>query len=208
MLNVEDIYSESIAFETPRLLLRRLVAEDKNDIFEYASNPEVSKLLSWTCHESLSDSQEYLDIVFDKYENQEVSEWGVILKSTNTLIGTAGYLWWLPEHGCAELGYAIGQPYWNKGYTTEITKKMIEFGFDILQLNRIEARCIPQNIASEKVLLKSGMQHEGTMRKQVFFKGKHHDMKVFSILKSEYKLKVHVQKQKQNNLVQHYFNRF
>ncbi len=102
------------------------------------------------------------------------------------MIGTVDFVSWHPNHNSAELGYVLAQPYWGKGTTTEAAKKLIGFGFEKMDLVRIQARCFVENIGSERVMEKVGMTFEGTLRKAMFAKGKHQDLKVYSILKEEF----------------------
>ncbi len=83
-------------------------------------------------------------------------------KAHAKIIGTCGFLYWLPNHARAELAYAIGREYWNQGLTTEGARAVAEFGFRTMNLNRIEARCEIPNIGSARVMEKLGMTFEGT----------------------------------------------
>jgi RimJ/RimL family protein N-acetyltransferase len=82
------------------------------------------------------------------------------------------------------MGYWIGKPYWNKGFTTEAAQAIINYGFDILELNRIHAHHFSRNVSSGKVLLKIGMQHEGRFRQHVKKWDKFEDIELYGILKS------------------------
>jgi RimJ/RimL family protein N-acetyltransferase len=88
----------------------------------------------------------------------------------------------------AELGYWIGVPYWGCGYATEAARAMIQYGFDVLKLNRIQASHFANNPQSGRVLRKIGMQHEGCLRQHYLKWGEYVDSKVYGILRSEYKL--------------------
>jgi len=85
-----------------------------------------------------------------------------------------------------EIAYALSRKYWRKGLMTEAVKEVIKFGFEKMNLNRIYARCFPENIGSYRVMEKAEMQFEGILRKQMFIKGKFQDMKLYSILRREY----------------------
>jgi [ribosomal protein S5]-alanine N-acetyltransferase len=186
----EDIFKSLPIFETERIRLRPLSTRDASQVFEYASEPDVAQFVTWEHHRTLSDSMHFLRVVTHQYKEGIASPWGIVYKEENKLIGTGGYHWWLKEHSSAEFGYAISSKYWNKGLMTEALKVIIKFGFDVMGLNRIEAKCYPENIASEKVLIKCGLSCEGTIRESVFIKGKFRDLKLFSILRTEY-LKLH-----------------
>ncbi|ABY93105.1 GCN5-related N-acetyltransferase [Thermoanaerobacter mathranii subsp. mathranii str. A3] len=174
--------------ETPRLILKKISLEDAEDMFEYARDPEVTKYVSWEYHKSIEDSVKFINLLLSKYANSEPSDWGLYLKENGKLIGTCGYVFIDEKNMTGEIGYVLGKKYWNKGFMTEAVKKVIEFGFKKLNLNRIQARCKVENIPSERVMQKVGMKFEGILRETVFIKGRFWDMKMYSILKREYEL--------------------
>jgi ribosomal-protein-alanine N-acetyltransferase len=182
----EELFKYLPHRETKRLKLRPLSLKDANQVFEYASNPEVAQFVTWEPHRTLSDSMNFLRFITQRYKEGLPSPWAIIHKEDDKLIGTGGYHWWQKEHASAEFGYAISAAYWNRGLMTEALMEIIKFGFEIMELNRIEAKCYPENIASEKVMLKCGLSFEGVIRESVFIKNKYNDLKLFSILRSEY----------------------
>ncbi len=184
--NIGNVFKDLQTLETPRLVLRKLTMRDANDVFDYASMPEVSKHVTWDYHRTVADSMAFLKSIIVQYENGIPSPWGIVYKEDNKLIGTGGYHNWNPEHRRAEIGYAISSRYWNRGIMTETLKRMLKFGFEVMALNRIEALCKIENAASEKVMQKCGMKYEGTLREQMFVKREYQDLKLYSILKNEF----------------------
>ncbi|MEC3022160.1 GNAT family protein, partial [Bacillus cereus] len=85
-----------------------------------------------------------------------------------------------------ELGYWIGKNYWGKGFATEAVNRMIQFGFIELGLNKIWASAISRNRSSIKVLEKSGLRKEGTLRQNRLLLNTYEDVDVYGILKTEY----------------------
>lgn len=85
-----------------------------------------------------------------------------------------------------ELGYWIGRPYWNNGYGTEAGRRILEYGFKELCLNRIAARHLARNPASGRVMRKLDMSHEGTLRQDTVKWGTFEDLEIYSILRSEW----------------------
>ncbi len=183
----ENIFADLPQLETERLILRRLRLEDAQDVFDYASNPEVARYVSFEQHKSVDDAIAFLNMVVSSYEDTATKAWtwGIVLKENGKLIGSCG-IWGKPEHARAEIGYVIGQPYWGRGLVSEAVREVIRLGFDNLGLNRIEARCDPENIGSARVMEKSGMTYEGILREQTFIKGRYWDWKLYSILRREY----------------------
>jgi len=185
--NSGSIFRDIPAIETDRLILRKLSMRDVNDIFEYASVPEIAKHVMWGHHRNISDTLHFLRAVMQQYQNGLPSPWAMVYKENDKVIGTGGFHVWNLDHRRAEIGYALSQAYWNKGIMTEALKAMIKFGFEHLNLNRIEALCKVQNTASEKVMQKCSMKYEGTLREHIFVKEEFHDLKMYSILRSEFK---------------------
>lgn len=121
--------------------------------------------------------------MLNRYENKQVAPWGIELKENGKFIGTIDFVWWQPKHKSAEIGYVLSKNYWGKGITTEAAKKVITFGFDQMNLVRIQAKCIVANTGSRRVMEKSGMSFEGVMRKAILYKGVRQDLQLYSIIK-------------------------
>lgn len=181
-----DIFKNLPILETERLRLRKLSMRDAGDVFAYASVPEVAEHVTWEYHRNISDSMHYLRFITQQYQDGIPSPWGIIHKELGKLIGTIGYHVWSLPNGFGEVGYALSKDFWNKGYTTEAFEEVIKFGFERLKLNRVEATCKLANTASEKVMLKCGLSYEGILKKRLFAKSEYHDLKLYSLLRSEW----------------------
>ena len=172
--------------ETERLILRKIIFEDAQDIFEYAQVPEVTEFLVWDPHQTIQDSIDFIKFAEEKYASDEWIILGIELRENKKLIGTIDLRGWNGVSRCAETGYVISKEYWNKGIITEALQAVIKFSFEELQLNRLEAHCEEENVGSWRVMEKCGMKYEGTLREKVFVKDRYRSMKMYSILKSEY----------------------
>ena len=170
-MNIEKIYSDLPTLETERLILRKVTKEDIEDMYLYGSDEEVSKYVTWNTHETIADTKGFVEFVLNKYENKQVSPWGIEYKENGKFIGTIDFVWWQPNHKIAEIGYVISKDYWGKGLTTEVAKELVKFGFEEMDLVRVQARCDVENIASARVMEKAGMTLEGIIRKGIFVKG-------------------------------------
>lgn len=185
-MEISDIYGQLPLIETERLLLRKITFEDAADIYEYTSDKNVSKYVTWDRHASLMDTKGFIHYVNQQYAFKRLAPWGIELKENGKLIGTIDFVSWKPNHHTAEIGYAISRQYWGMGITTEAAKALIAFGFTKMELVRIQARCMVENIGSQRVMEKTGMSFEGIIRKGLYAKGKHHDLKLYSILLEEF----------------------
>ena len=95
-------------------------------------------------------------------------------------------MWLNQENRSGEVGYSLSRAHWNRGYMTEALKAVIDFGFEVLLLNRIEAQHETANPASGRVMAKAGMQKEGVLRSRIFNKGKYVDVALYAILHDQW----------------------
>lgn len=179
----ENVYHDLPVLETARTVLRKISSRDDRDIFAYCSDEEVAKYTTWYAHASLEDSRGYIERILQRYSQQQVAPWGIQDKASEKLIGTCGFVSWDVYHAKAELGYAISRDFWGQGYMTEVVKRIIDLGLNQMELVRIEARCHPDNVGSSHVMEKSGMQFEGLLRKSIYTKGVHQDLKMYALVK-------------------------
>jgi [ribosomal protein S5]-alanine N-acetyltransferase len=186
VIDLSNLFRDLPTLETPRLILRKLRLSDAQDVFAYASDPEVTRFVAWEPHRTVEDSLRFLGEVIQQYEDDAVSVWGITLKSTRQVIGNCGFVNWYFMDSRAEIGYAMGRPHWGQGLMTEAVRELVKFGFETMLLNRLEARCEPANVGSERVMQKVGMTYEGTLREHMFIKGSYRDLKLYSLLRAEY----------------------
>ena len=175
------------SIETPRLLLRQFQAGDVDDIFEYASDPEVTKHVRFVTHKSPDDTRAFLKLMEENRCAGSSVVWAVTLRSGGgKVIGSVGFVCWTPQHRRAELGYALNRHYWNQGYASEAVAALVAHGFSALNLNRIEAFVSPAHRPSQRVLEKCGFHPEGVLRQHELIKGHWHDSRVYSILRQDF----------------------
>jgi RimJ/RimL family protein N-acetyltransferase len=121
---------------------------------------------------------------------------GVALNSDNRLIGLVGLKDINYINQSAEFYVIIGdRSAWFKGYGTEATKLMFRYGFMELNLNRIQTQDMEENIGGWRADEKAGMKYEGTLRQAILRFGKYNDVRVYSILRSEYLASIENEKQ-------------
>jgi len=182
--------------ESPRLRLRRLKLEDVPDVFQYNSDPEVVRYLLWTRHTSESETRADLQRVIERYGKTSDLRWGIELKSTGHIIGGCKLACRM-EHKRAEVGYVLARPHWGQGYAAEAVREIAHYGFEFLELVRIEALTFAEHVMSGRVLDKCGFQVEGTLRSYELIKGNPTDLKMYSLLRSEFEAQSEKQKQNQ-----------
>ena len=180
------IFTHIPELETERLRMRRLLPTDALDMYEYASEKDLTRYLLWDPHPSVQYTREYLEYLEGRYAVGDFYDWALILKESGKMIGTCGFTSLDLQNNCAEIGYVIHHKYHGKGYAPEAAEKVIAFGFDKLALSRISAVCMKENAASLRVMQKLGMSFEGTLRSAIYAKGARQDVSVCAITAEDY----------------------
>ena len=180
---VREVLKDLPTLETERLILRKMVLNDAEAVFAYASNSEVSRYTLWETHRCIEDSRAFLEFATQKYENGGEPDWGIVYRGNGCLVGACGLVNWEAEHARAEVGFVLSREYWGRGLMSEAVRAILRFGFERMNLNRIEARCIAENAASARVMEKAGMVYEGMLRQREYIKGAYRDIRLYAILK-------------------------
>lgn len=160
-MKIEASFGGLPPLETKRLLLRRLKMSDVEDIFEYASGPEVTKYTLWNTHNSIEDSKKFIF-----WLTKSFACWAIEHKADGKVIGTCFLHSFNLQAGQAETAFNLSRKYWRQGYATEAARKVILFGFKKWELSRIGGTCMIGNIASARVLKKVGMVFEGRIERR------------------------------------------
>ncbi|HET6369796.1 MAG TPA: GNAT family N-acetyltransferase [Nitrospiria bacterium] len=112
------------------------------------------------------------------------SNWKLYLKETDQPLGTIGFIRWEPEKKVGEIGFIMMNLYTGKGYMTEACQAVVKFGLGEMGLETIEAKSLPDNPASIRILEKIGMKKMGRIRGKLSSKGPELDLDLFVISKS------------------------
>ncbi len=181
-------YRDLPRLETERLVLRKAVPGDAQDIFAYASDPEVTHYLRWGPHRSLADTEAYLQEMLEEYTQGRDGSWMIELKSSHTVIGSI-HLMELDLEACqAQVGFTLAKANWNQGYASEALRRVLELAFGGLALERVEAWPIAENLAARRVLEKAGLHLEGEPQRELQ-KGTLWDFCLYAIERSKFNAK-------------------
>lgn len=169
-----------------RIYMRRLEKEDlKGNYFQWFNDQTTTK---WMRHGVFPNSDESMNAF---YENQSVSKTdivlAIVLKEQDRHIGNIGLHSINYVFRSAEIGIIIGEPdCWGKGYATEAFSVIADYSFKRLNLNRIGAGVVDENLGSIHALEKTGFSREGILRQAYFCDGQYHDCVNLSLLRSEW----------------------
>lgn len=159
-----DYFFPKNILETDRIILRNWKKSDLQDLFLYAKDKRIGLNAGWKPHENLSDSRDYLNFVKSKKYT-----YAVIPKSIGRPVGSISLMigkesnFEIPNNE-AEIGFWIGHPFWGNGYIPEATNKLIDFGFNELNLNKIWCGYFDGNNNSKRVQEKCGFKFHHTQK--------------------------------------------
>lgn len=173
--------------ETDRLILRRFVNEDATAMYKnWASDKEVTKFLMWPAHSNHKISKSVTKEWVKQYRNDSYYNWAIVFKDNgDEPIGDIAVVNMNEEISMVHIGYCIGRKWWNKGITSEALKAVMDYLFDVVEVNRIESRHDPKNPYSGMVMKKCGMKYEGTLRSSDWNNQGVCDACYYALLKSE-----------------------
>jgi [ribosomal protein S5]-alanine N-acetyltransferase len=176
----------AIKLETRRLILRCLELNDATIIRKLAGHPDIAATTLTIPHPySLEEAVDFINYARRAVESDESYNLAITRRAEGDLIGCIG-LSAGDRHRRAEMGYWMSVKHWGQGYTTEAARRVLQFGFETLDLNRIYATHFAGNPASGRVMQKIGMIYEGTLRQHIIKNGQPLDIVYYGILRSEY----------------------
>jgi RimJ/RimL family protein N-acetyltransferase len=176
---------------TERLALRQLIGSDAKGIFEHRTRPEVSRFQSWGI-ESRAEIQSQIES-FGTTEPGMPGSWyqiGIVLLSSNELIGDCGFHALETEPRQVEFGISLAPEYQCHGYATEALRALLNYLFTDLSKHRAFGSVDPRNVRSIKLMQRLGMRIEAHFVRSLWFKGEWVDDMIFAILASEWNANV------------------
>ena len=159
---------------------------DYNDMYDYACRSDVTRYLTWDPHSDREFTRRYLSYVESCYREGTFFDWALQYKGDGHMIGTCGFTSFNYDARSAEIGYVINPRYHGRGIATEAARRVVSFGFDSLDLHRIEAHYMVGNDASRRVMEKAGMRFEGVHRESMFVKDGYASIGVCAITAGDY----------------------
>ena len=107
-------------------------------------------------------------------------------RDDGSFLGWCSLSRWNPTYRSAALGYCLGEPAWGHGYATEAARAVLEWAFETLDLNRVQAETDTRNAGSARVLEKLGFRREGTLRQDCVVDGVVSDSWIYGLLRAEW----------------------
>ena len=176
---------------TDRLILRKFeYSDDDSMLRNWIADEKIQSMYSEPVYSTKEEVKELLDKYIGSYERPDYYRWAVIEKASGECIGQIAYFLVDSKNHFAEIEYCIGAEFQCRGYATEATKAVIAFGFDRINLHKVQICTKTINKPSRRVIEKCGFTYEGTLRDYFFMNGEYVGRHYFSILREEYKAKL------------------
>ena len=179
----------TISIKTNRLLLRQFCFDDNESMrSNWASDNEIQKLYSCPAYKTKEEADEFLKKTIEKYSSTKYYRWAITpIDDTQNCIGQIAYFLVNEENHWGEIEYCIGSEFQNKGFVTEAVSAILDFGFEKMNLHKVQVCHKEGNIPSKRVIEKNGFHYEGTLRDFFYMDGKYVDRLYYSLKTAEWK---------------------
>jgi [ribosomal protein S5]-alanine N-acetyltransferase len=171
--------------ETERLWLRQATQEDAEAIFTVFSDANVTQFHDLDTFIHVDEAVGVVERRAKGFETGRGIRWGITYKPGNCLIGSCGFTW-NKEANAAEVGYELASQFWRQGIMSEALGAILNYGFEVKGVQFVAAEIMLDNVASRRLLEKLGFQSQGILRERGFWKGKHHDLEEFRLMRGEF----------------------
>jgi ribosomal-protein-alanine N-acetyltransferase len=175
-----------VRLATPRLLLRPLVPEDAPQLFAIFSDAQVMRYWSSVPWPSMEFAHAFIERDRQAMAAGDYLRLGVVRIEGGVLMGMCTLFSFMEQCRRAEVGYGFAKHAWGLGYMQESVGRMLQYGFEELGLNRVEADTDPRNAASGRSLERLGFQREGLLRERWIVGDEVSDTALYGLLRSDW----------------------
>ncbi len=173
--------------ETARLRLRPFNDTDADDLFTLHSNANILRFWDAPAWNDRGRAEKFIIASHQKAEEATGVRLAVERVADGAFIGWCSLHGWNPDFRSASLGYCYTDTAWGLGYATEAACGLLQWAFDTLDLNRVQAEVDTRNMASARVLEKLGFLLEGTLREDCIVNDEVSDSWVYGLIRREWK---------------------
>ena len=190
-MNVEKVFAAFPLLSSENLVLKKIEDAHLQEVFAIYDNDKVFEYCGIIPKHNLQTVSKMIGHFDRDYQKKHRVKWGIFQKpQCDTLVGMIEAIDFNQKVNMVTIGYFLAEDYWGKGIASEAVKVLINFLFEEVNINRIQAEVMPLNETSKKVLLKNGFLKEGLLRQATFWSGKGVvDLEIYGLLKEEYNAK-------------------
>lgn len=173
--------------ETERLILRKFKYTDDEAMLKYwVADEKIQSLYSEPVYTTKEAVKALLDKYIGSYEKNDCYRWAITEKNSDECIGQIAFFLVDSKNNFAEIEYCIGSRFQCRGYATEATKAIVKYGFEKINLHKIQICTKTINKPSKRVIEKCGFTYEGTLRDYFYMNGDYVGRLYFSMLRDEF----------------------
>ena len=172
---------------TARLNLRHIVPADAPALFRIHSDADWMRWYGVDPITSLAEAEHLADLFAGWFTGGTGFRWALERRQDKRLIGTCGLFRWNKSWRNCVIGYEIQREFNGQGYMREAATAILDYGFDVMGLHRVQAETHPDNHASIGLATRLGFRLEGVHREQAYWNGRYHDLNCYSLLAPEWR---------------------
>lgn len=168
--------------KSERLILRDVSSGDVEEVFAIRSDPQTMKYIPRPLAKTRLDALEHIDMIMKGVLNNDFINWAITFKGDNRLVGMICLIRMQPENYRSEIGYVLHPDYHGRGIMNEALQTVVNYAFQVLNFHSLEAVIDPDNVASEKLLIKNHFVKEAHLKENEFYDGRFLDTVIYSRL--------------------------
>ena len=172
---------------TARLLLRPVTSADADALFAMHSSAYVLRYWDAPPWSERARAERFITACQHMADEGSGARLVIDRVSDRTFIGWCSLTRWNPDYRSASMGYCLDDAAWGNGYATEAAHAVLQWAFDTLDLNRVQAETDTRNTASARVLEKLGFVREGTLREDCVVNGEVSDSWVYGLIRRQWR---------------------
>ena len=187
-MKYDKMFESFPAIESDEIFLKQIEKHDLNDYVEINMNEVLYCFKPGEPRKTIAAVENIIGHHERDFNKKKIINLGIYLKAeSNKMVGVAEIFDFDTKVSAVTIGYTLNQNYWGKGIATKTTSLLLDYLFNEIDVNRVQAFVMPENEKSSKVLLRNNFVKEGVIRQGNFWQGRGIvDLVLFSILKSEY----------------------
>ena len=174
--------------QTQRLRLRQIVPADAPALFAIHSDAEWMRWYGVDPISSLVEAERLANLFSGWFAAGTGFRWALERKQDRQLIGTCGLFRWNKSWRNCVIGYEIQRGHHGQGYMREAVAAILDYGFDVMSLHRVQAETHPDNIPSIRLAMRLGFRFEGVHREQAYWDRRFHDLNCYSLLERDWRV--------------------
>lgn len=176
--------AEDYFLTTNRTILRPFIENDLENVYKGLSHPDIIKYYG-VSYSTLEETKLQMNFFSDLVQNGTGRWWAICSNDHKLFYGAGGLNSLSKEHKKAEIGFWLLKDFWGKGLMTEVIPVICKFGFEQMDLHRIEGIVETENISCKKAMKKLGFDHEGTMKECEIKNGKFISLEIYAMLNKD-----------------------